>query len=60
MKRTLATATSAGGHPGPYELALDPRRSALAPAAIVVERAGSTLCSSLTCSSRRAGNALNN
>ncbi|GLW29248.1 NtaA/DmoA family FMN-dependent monooxygenase [Actinoplanes regularis] len=39
MKRTLATIAGAGGHPGPYELALDPRQSTLATAKIVAERA---------------------
>ncbi len=39
MTRTLATVTSAGGHPGPYELALDPARSTLATAAVVARRA---------------------
>jgi FMN-dependent oxidoreductase (nitrilotriacetate monooxygenase family) len=37
--RTLATVAGAGGHPGPYELALDPLRSTLDTARIVAERA---------------------
>ncbi|GAA2879503.1 nitrilotriacetate monooxygenase component A [Actinoplanes cyaneus] len=39
MRRTLATVASAGGHPGPYELALDPHRSTLATATLVAQRA---------------------
>jgi FMN-dependent oxidoreductase (nitrilotriacetate monooxygenase family) len=37
--RTLRTITGAGGHPGPYELALDPARSTLATAITVAQRA---------------------
>jgi alkanesulfonate monooxygenase SsuD/methylene tetrahydromethanopterin reductase-like flavin-dependent oxidoreductase (luciferase family) len=37
--RTLATVAGAGGHPGPYELALDPHRSTLDTARRVAERA---------------------
>jgi FMN-dependent oxidoreductase (nitrilotriacetate monooxygenase family) len=37
--RTLATVAGAGGHPGPYELALDPQRSTLDTARLVAERA---------------------
>ena len=39
MTRFLATIASAGGHPGPYELALDPQRSTLDTAKIVASRA---------------------
>ena len=39
VRRTLATVTGAGGHPGPYELALDPHRSTLDTAKIAAERA---------------------
>lgn len=37
--RTLATVTGTGGHPGPYELALDPARSTLDTARRVAELA---------------------
>jgi FMN-dependent oxidoreductase (nitrilotriacetate monooxygenase family) len=39
MTRTLATVAGAGGHPGPYELALDPQRSTLDTAKLVARRA---------------------
>lgn len=39
MTRSLATVTGAGGHPGPYELALDPTRSTLDTARLVARRA---------------------
>ncbi|WP_432842460.1 NtaA/DmoA family FMN-dependent monooxygenase [Dactylosporangium sp. CA-092794] len=37
--RTLATVTAAGGHPGPYELALDPTKSTVDTARLVAGRA---------------------
>ncbi|BBH63840.1 monooxygenase [Actinoplanes sp. OR16] len=39
MTRFLSTIASAGGHPGPYELALDPAKSTLDTARLVAERA---------------------
>ncbi|MBB2942696.1 FMN-dependent oxidoreductase (nitrilotriacetate monooxygenase family) [Actinoplanes lutulentus] len=39
MTRFLSTIASAGGHPGPYELALDPTRSTLDTARLVAQRA---------------------